>query len=164
MLDTSVYGKLIEETGVLNRVSNKIKSHEFMIYGNPIIRKELRATPKTFVHGVKKLRILLLNLYDNFIAKDNQNLKLNKLVETLSHDYFVEYKRNKGGSSNEAISNDLAIIATATIYQLDVVISDDERTMLSEKAVSSYKSVNKKYGLKDPKFIKYSQFKKELMR
>ena len=60
--------------------------------------------------------------------------------------------------------NDFIIIATATIYQLDVVISDDENTMLSDKAVDAYMNVNKKYGLKDPKFKKYNEFKKELAR
>lgn len=164
MLDTSVYGKLIVDEEILNKVMKKYQNHEFIIYSTPIIRKELRATPKTAVHGVKKLRILLLNLYDSFITKDNQNLKFNKLIEALSNDYFLEYKKNKGSLSNEAIRNDLVIVATATIYQLDVIVSDDEKTMLSDKAIRSYISVNKKYGLKEPKFKKYSKFKKELTR
>lgn len=164
MFDTSVYGELVKEKGTLGRVSGKAKNHEFIIYGSQIIRRELRATPKTTVYGLKKLRILLLNLYDNLILKDNQNLEFNKLVGILSKDYFMEYKKNKGSLSNEAIINDFMIVATAVIYYLDVIVSDDERTMLSEKSVTSYKSVNKQYGLKDPKFKKYGQFKKELTR
>ena len=164
MFDTSVYGNLVKEEFVLNEINNRRKTHEFVIYGNPLIRQELRATPKTAVYENKKLRILLLNTYDNFITKENQNLKFNKLIETLSKDYFSEYRKNKGNLSNEAMRNDFIIIATATIYQLDVVISDDENTMLSEKAVDAYMHVNKKYGLKDPKFKKYNEFKKELAR
>ena len=164
MFDTSVYGKFVIDEEILDKVKKKCKTHEFIVYGTPVIRKELRATPKTIVHEGGKLRILLLNLYDSFVTKDNQNLKFNKLVEALSRDYFSEYKKNKGSLSNEAIRNDLAIIATATIYRLDIIVSDDERTMLSDKAIKSYKSVNKKYGLKDPYFKKYAQFKKELTR
>lgn len=164
MFDTSVYGKLVKEKDALERISEKAKNHEFIIYGSQIIRKELRATPRTTVYGLKKLRILLLNLYDNLVLKDNQNLEFNKLVEVLSKDYFMDYKKNKGSLSNEAVINDFIIVATAAIYHLDVIVSDDERTMLSEKSVTSYKSVNKQYGLKDPKFKKYSQFKKELTR
>ena len=164
MLDTSVYGRLVKEEEVLKKISSRCKTHEFVIYGTPIIRQELRATPKAAVYGVKKLRIMLLNVYDSFITKENQNLKFNKLIEALSEDYFLEYRKNKGSLSNDAMRNDFIIIATATIYQLDVVISDDERTMLSEKAIDSYTHVNKKYGLKDPAFKKYTQFKIELTR
>lgn len=164
MFDTSVYGKLVEDEEILNKVKEKYQNHEFIIYSTIIIRKELRATPKSVVHGIIKLRILLLNLYDSFITKDSQNLKFNKLVEALSSDYFSEYRKNKGSLSNETLRNDFVIAATATIYHLDVIVSDDEKTMLSEKAVNSYKSVNRKYGLKDPTFKKYSQFKKELTR
>lgn len=164
MFDTSVYGKLVVDGVILHKLIEKNQKHEFIIYGTSIIRKELRATPKGSVYGFRKLRILLLNLYDALVAKDNQNLKFNKLIATLSTDYLLEYRRNKGGVSNEDIKNDFVIVATATIYQLDIIISDDEKTMLSEKAINSYQSVNKKYGLKDPKFKKYSQFKKELTR
>ena len=164
MFDTSVYGKLVEDGEVLIRVNEKTENHEFVIYGTEVIRKELRATPKTAIHGSGKLRILLLNLYDSFVVRDNQKLKFNKLVEDLSNDYFLEYKKNKGNLSNEAMINDFIIIATATIYQLDVIVSDDEKTMLSDKGVKSYQSVNGKYGLSGTIFKKYSQFKQELTR
>lgn len=164
IFDTSVYGKMIFDERVLLNVRNKIQSHEFLVYGTSIIRKELRATPKSIRKGSQKIRILLLNLYDSFIVKDNQNLKSNKLVEDLSGDYFLEYKKNGGALSNDAIANDLMIVATATIYHLDIIISDDERTMLSDKAVKSYTNVNKRYGLDNPIFKKYAQFIRELTR
>ncbi len=164
ILDTNIYGKLVEDKEMMNKVANGIANHEFIIYDASIIKKELRATPKKAIQEFKKLRILLLNIYDSFITKDNQNLQFNKLVEALSNDYFSEYKKNKGGLSDESIKNDLIIVATATIYQLDIIISDDERSMLSEKAVRSYKIINNKYGLKDPIFKMYSKFKKELTR
>jgi len=164
MFDTSVYGELVDEEEVLIRVNREAENHEFIIYGAQAIRKELRATPKSRTHKSNKLRILLLNIYDGFVSNDNQNLKFNKLVEDLSNDYFLEYKKNKGNLSNEDMLIDFIIIATATIYQLDIIISDDENTMLSDKSIKSYESVNRKYGLHDPIFKKYSQFKQELMR
>ena len=164
MFDTSIYGKLVEDKDVFNEVDKKSENHEFVIYGTQIIRNELRATLKSATYEKRKLRILLLNVYDNFVKEENRDLKFNKLVETLAVDYFMEYKKNKGSLSNEAIRNDLIIIATATIYQLDIVISDDEKTMLADNLLYSYKLVNKRYGIKDPIFKKYSQFKKELLR
>ena len=155
MLDTSVYGKLVKEEDVLDKINKRCKTHEFMIYGTHLIRQELRATPRTVLHRSKKLRILLLNTYDSFIIKENQNLKFNKLIETLSEDYFLEYRKNKGNLSNEAMRND---------FQLNVVVSDDEATMLSDKAIKSYAHVNKIYGMKDPQFKKYGEFKRELSR
>ena len=105
IFDTSVYGKLVEDEEVLKKVNEKNEKHEFIIYGAKIIRKDLRAAPKTSLSGIKKLRILLLNLYDKFVSKDSRDLKFNKLVEALSSDYFAEYKRNKGGMSSESIKN-----------------------------------------------------------
>ena len=140
-----------------------MKRDDIMIYGFDIIRKELRSTPKKATLKNKKLRILLLALYDSFVKKKNHDLKINPLIEKLSKDYFGEYKRLKGNFSSKEMRSDLIIIATATIYQLDIIISNDERTMLSPICLKVYKKVNKKYGLKDPIFKRYSSFKKELM-
>jgi len=164
MLDTSVYGKLLEDSSTLEEFGNSVLKFDYLLYGASIIRKELRATPKSATLGSGKLRILLLNLYDKFIVRENQDLKFNKLIETLSKDYFTEYKRNRGSLSSEAMANDFIIIATATIYRLDLVVSDDERTMLSEASTKSYKNVNRKYGLRDPELKKYTAFKRELTR
>lgn len=161
LFDTSVYGRLIYEPEVLEKIERKYKK-EFIIYGCSTIRKELKDTPKHIIHGKRKTQIELLNVYDSFIVKENHDLKYNKLVEDLSLDYFNEYKKNKGASSLDSIKNDFIIIATATIYQLEIIISDDKRTMFSDKAIESYKIVNRRYGLKDPEFKDYETFKKEL--
>lgn len=162
LFDSSVYGKLVIEEDILDIVRHKHKNHEFIIYGSKIIRDELRNTLRTILYKTRKLRILLLNIYDNFIIKDNHNLKFNKLIETLSYDYFKEYRKNRGNLSHEAIKNDFIIVATATIYQLDIIVSDDQKTMLAEKAIKSYKAINQKYGLIDPKFKTYEEFKHEI--
>lgn len=163
IFDTSVYGKLVEDDLVRGKFEKKFENSEYVVYGNSIIRKELRDTPKSTIFRNKKLRLLLLTLYDSFVKKDNHDLKINPLIERLSEDYFKQYKRQNGVFSKEEMKNDLIIIATATIYQLDVVISNDERTMLSPICLTVYKTVNKRYGLKDPVFKLYSIFKKELL-
>lgn len=163
IFDTSVYGKLVEDDFIRDKFEKKFEGGEYILYGNSIIRKELRSTPKNILLNDKKLRLLLLALYDSFIKKENHDLKINPLIEKLSQDYFRQYKIQRGNFSKEEMKNDLIIIATATIYQLDVIVSNDERTMLSPICLTVYKTVNKRYGLKDPVFKMYSIFKKELL-
>ena len=163
LLDTSVYGKLIEEDGVRRLVETRLKLNEYVVYGSQTIRKELRDTPRGKVVRNSQLRLLLLEVYDSFVRKQNHDLKLNPLVERLSGDYFKEYKKQRGSFSQHEMKNDFMIIATATIYNLDVVVSNDDKTMLSHICINVYKSVNKKYGLTNPILKHYQLFKKELM-
>ena len=161
LFDTSVYGRLIYELEVLEKIKKEYKK-EFIIYGCSTIRDELRKTPKNVLLEKRKAQILLLEIYDSFIVKENHDLKFNKLVEDLYKEYLKEYKGQEGSLSEESIKNDFIIIATATIYQLDLVISGDKKSMLSNKAVKSYEEVNREYGLKNPKWREYEDFKKEL--
>lgn len=163
IFDTSVYGKLVEDDIIRGNFEKKFERGEYVVYGNSVIRKELRDTPKSIIFNDKKLRLLLLVLYDSFVKKKNHDLNMNPLIEKLSKDYFLQYKRQKGSSSKEEMKNDFIIIATATIYQLDVIVSNDEKTMLSQICLAVYKTVNHRYGLKNPVFKLYSTFKKELM-
>ena len=94
MLDTSVYGRLVEEPSIIEALSKRIPN-EFVIYGNEIIKNELRKTPRKLLFG-RNLRVLLLNLYSSFIRKDHHILTVNKLVQTLARDYMVEYRDRKG--------------------------------------------------------------------
>lgn len=59
--------------------------------------------------------------------------------------------------------NDMIIVAEATISKLDIVVSDDNRTMLSNAAKRAYYSVNKEHNLITPNFIGYSEFKRKLL-
>lgn len=161
LFDTSVYGKLVEDSKTSDLIKEKRKK-EFIIYGCSTIRKELRNTPKDIIYGNRKVQTLLLEAYDSLIVKENHNLKFNDLVENLSNAYFKEYRKQKGNLGEKAMKNDLIIIATATIYQLDIIVSNDVKTMLGDKAIQSYKKVNGRYGIKDPEFKTYEKFKREL--
>ncbi len=161
LLDTSVYGKLIEDPEIVMKLAARIPSN-FVVYGSKIIRNELRNTPAKLKFQGKNKRITLLITYDLFVKKRNHNLDFNRLIRTLSEDYWKEYEKTQGPFSNEEMKNDFIVIAIATIYQLDIIVSNDERTLLSEKAINVYQKVNKDYGMKNPNYKKYSQFRKEI--
>lgn len=163
ILDTSVYGKFVEEPEIAAIVLQKVPK-EFVIYGTDIIKKELRETPRSYLHKGKKLRVLLLSFYNAFVRKDHHNLQYNKLVDTLVKDYLLGYRKRGGNIADRKIRNDMIIIATATIYKLDIVISDDGNTMMSPLAIATYHAVNKVYGIQDPAFKTYRVFKAELLR
>lgn len=163
ILDTSVYGKLVEEPEIAGIILQKMR-REFVIYGTSVIKNELRETPRFSSYKSKNLRIMLLSFYRAFVRKDHHDLEFNKLIATLSRDYMKEYRENGGSLSGEKMKNDLIIIATATIYGLDIVVSDDEKSMLSTSAIDAYLAVNKIYGMPNPAFRKYRQFKSELLK
>jgi len=48
----------------------------------------------------------------------------------------------------------------ASLKEIDVVVSTDKRTMLSGIAEETYNLVNKLNGLRSPRLLKYSDFKK----
>lgn len=156
LFDSSVYGRLVEDSELIGMLLKQIPE-KFVVYGSETIRRELRDTPKYVRHEGKNLRIFLLNIYSS-VTREHE-LRLNKLVKILSSDYFVEYVKQGGARSNEKMRDDFLIIATAAIYNLDIVISDDEKTMFSESSIKAYRIVNKKYGLQNPVFLTYRRFK-----
>ena len=91
LLDTSVYGRLVNDETTLQSLEREQETHHIIVYGTRAIRQEIRRTPKNITLEGRKLRILLLNIYDALVQKDNHDLAYNKLVETLSEDYFKEY-------------------------------------------------------------------------
>ncbi len=163
MLDTSIYGELIKDKEIMLDIV-KLIPNELVVYGNKIIRNELKNTPRNIKEDKRSRRMLLLEIYDLFIMKERHNLKYNKIIEILSEDYFKEYKKQGGALSKLNIKNDFLIIAIATIHNLDIVVSKDEHSMLSEKSIKSYHITNNRYGLRNPNFEKYKDFKKRVMR
>ena len=132
---------------------------EFVIYGFKPVRKELRNTPKTSKLGRLSQRNLLLNLYDDLTKGRylRDSIKINKLALKFYNTY-----RELGGIRNWNSTNidvDFTIVACASIYRLDVVISDDSRTLLNKSARKAYKHVTFKESLWHPNFWKYSELK-----
>lgn len=145
LLDTSVYGRLVSDETTLQNLGREQKIHNLIIYGTRVIRQEIRKTPKNITFEGRKLRILLLRIYDALVRKDNHDLAYNKLIETLSKDYFKEYKKEGGSLSTQEMNN-------------------DQRSMFSKSAIRAYKKINKEYGMKNPVFKTYTNFKIELSR
>ena len=165
LLDTSVYGKLVDDTFVFPLLLSGKKDNDFVVYGNDIIRAELRAISRNARDGKgKKIRLYTLYVYDSLITKENHNLKMNNFIEQLAKLYVNEYKVCGGGVGETQIKNDFLIIACATLHKLDIVISDDKRTMLSVAALEAYKRVNQKQGFQNPKYVQYITFRDKLIR
>jgi len=159
IFDTNIYGLLIKEDKIAQIREKILNDKDFVIYGFKLIRSELRDTPKEGRLGKLKTRNLLLNLYDELTKgrylKDS--LKINKLALKFYNAY-----RGFGGIRNWNETNidvDFTIVACASFYKLDVVISDDSKTMFSKEARKAYKHIALKEGMWHPNFWKYSDLK-----
>jgi uncharacterized alkaline shock family protein YloU len=51
-------------------------------------------------------------------------------------------------------------IARASMHELDLVVSEDRRTMLNENAMKSYRIVNKLRNFRTPEFMNYDAFRR----
>jgi len=159
IFDTNIYGKLIEEEK-FESISTKIKDDkDFKVYGFQAIRKELRDTPRNSRLGRLSRRNLLLGLYDELTKgrylKDS--LKINELALRFYNAY-----RQFGGIRNWKETNvdiDLTLVACASLYRLDIVISDDQKTLLSKPAIKAYKHICIKEGIWHPNLWKYSDLR-----
>ncbi len=164
LFDTSVYGEFVYDREFFSILKQKKEKIECIFYGNNIIRNELRATPKKSIIFDKSLRTYLLYFYDQLITKENHILKINFLVENLAQRYYDEYKKRGGSVGEENIKNDLFIVASATFYQMAILVSSDKRTLLSDAAIKAYKHVNEKNGLQNPEFLHYNSFRNKILK
>ena len=161
IFDTNVYGLLITEKKIASIRNRIISDKEFKICGFPLIRKELRDTPKEERLGKLSKRNLMLSLYDELTKGKylQSSIKLNKLALK----FYNAYRKN-GGIRNWNKTNinvDFTIVACACYYGLDIVISDDKKTMLSKPAMKSYKHICLKENLRLPYFWTYNDLKKK---
>ncbi len=163
LLDTCVYGMLAEDDNIFSLLIRKKRDVKCVFYGCTIIRNELRATPKEIREMNKSLRIHLLYLYDSLITKEHHNLMINEFVELLAKKYMEEYKKQSGNVSYNQVENDFFIVALAAIYQMDIVVSNDKRTLLSYAATQAYKLVNLQQGFRNPKYLHYDLFKRKML-
>lgn len=159
IFDTNIYGLLAlekEESEIRKRIK---QDKGFLIYGFKEIRKELRNTPKESKLGRLSKRNYLLSLYDELTG--GRYLKESIKINRLALKYYNVY-RNLGGIHSwhkTNINMDFTIVACASLNKLDIVISDDNRTMLSKPALKAYKHIGIKEGCWVPNFWKYSDLK-----
>lgn len=162
LFDTNVYGKVILEGKDILLKERLDERKDVIIFGNQIIQKELKETPDQIpdqVEEKQKLKKRLLELYE-FLVRDH-DLEITGLVTYLANEY-LKICKEISRIDKEKLRNDFLIVACASFYQLDIVISEDNRTMLSEEALKAYKKVNLKEQLRTPKFISLGEFEKIL--
>jgi len=152
LLDTNVYGVLVEKDKLV-LVEQILKTSKVAIYGCKLIRDELRETPAWKSAEGKKLRNTMLQTYDVLVGK--HLIQMTPAITRLATEYTRAYKGNVSVSRMLA---DFLIVSAATIKGLDIVCSEDDRTMKSRKAIQAYKQINKENGLGTPNFIGLKEF------
>lgn len=159
IFDTNIYGKIVDESNY-EELATKIKNDEnFKVYGFQPIRKELRDTPHTSRLGKFSKRNLLLSLYDGITA--GRYLEDALQIHRLAMKFYNTY-REFGGIRNWSETNidvDFTIVGCATFYQLDLVVSDDSKTMLSKPALKAFKHICMREALRQPLFWRYADLR-----
>ena len=156
ILDTNIYGRIIERKEA-EEIREKLElKRDIIIYGFDVVRKELRVTSKKVRIEKKSLRLALLGIYDHLTQR--HLMSTTSLIRNLADDYYETYKQLGGKYSKEELMNDFLIVACASIHELDIVVSDDNDTMLSENALRAYTIVNKLRKHRLPQFIGYDSF------
>ena len=79
-------------------------------------------------------------------------------MSELADKYYRVYKVLDGNAIKKEIITDLIIVACASLHNLDIVVSEDNKTMLSEKTINAYKSVNTLERIRSPLFIGFKKF------
>jgi len=158
IFDTNIYGFLLQEPNLELVEQKLIHESNLKVYGCQIIRQELRDKAE------KKARIALLELYDH-ITKE---IRLEEKAKTdkLAKEYYEEAKSiRKGDIRNwEELREDYTIVAIASAYNLDIVFSHDQKTMLSDYSKEAYTKVNLKASLRTPNFVDYKHLKEAYLK
>ena len=101
----------------------------------------------------------MLSLYDGITG--GRYLKDSIQVNRIAMKFYNAY-RHFGGIANWDKTNldiDFNIVACAAFYKLDIVVSDDSKTMLSKPALKAFKHICIKESYWQPNFWKYSDLR-----
>lgn len=164
LLDTNIYG-LMAADPLLTKLKelHTNKKNDIIIYGFPLIRRELRATPKTKLYQGRNLRVTLLSIYDEFVGRHTLNVKENVLA-VIAEKYYNVYKELGGSKPKTEMFNDYLVVACASKFGMDIMVSNDDASMLSEISLKTYTVVNQVLKLKNPEFMDYEELVNLLSR
>ena len=157
ILDTNIYGLILKDPERLEVVELMKTKSKMTIYGFKVIRNELRDVPKLIKVQQRSLRIDLLNLYDSIV--EDHLLDFNAQVTKIAENYYKAFREFGGTKSKEEIIDDFMIVSAASLNNLDIVVSNDEKSMSNESALRAYNLINSVLNKRTPKFIMYNQFK-----
>jgi len=146
ILDTNIYGKIIEDKRGIELAEKLIKDDKFVIHNFKTIRDELRRAKN------------VLKVYDRIVK--TRLFNDTKEIDGLAKNYFREYKKFGGRKQWTRIKNDFKIIAYASIKNCDLVFSNDEKTLKNSASLKSYRMVNLNRKLRTPTFYKYEDLKR----
>lgn len=158
LLDMNIYGRIVEKKQEEKMKELAEKRHDIVIYGFDIVRKELRDVSKEIRLERGKLRLVLLNLYGSLVK--SRNYYTTTPIRRLADDYYEIYKQLGGKRSKKEMLNDFLIVACASIHELDIVVSEYNKTMLSDKSVKAYRIANGLRKYRTPDFINYEKFRR----
>ena len=166
LLDTNIYGIIVEKQE-REEFQDLTKNSNIVIYGCSVIRKELRATPKekyitTTKEGVRNFRLLLLNIYD--AVTKNHEIHIDAKTEELTDKYLHYFSKITGKIILGHLINDFLLVACASINKLDLIVSEDHKTLLSLDAIKTYHFINAQEDLTVPNALTYQQLKEILKR
>ncbi len=99
-----------------------------------------------FKHG-KSLRNILLGIYGELTQ--NHDYKLDGIAEDTAEQYWKEYE---GGISKRKLIDDFKIVAISSMHNLDIIVSEDDKSMKSGHAIRAYLKVNNLNGFRTPAF------------
>lgn len=158
LLDTNIYGELLFDEEYNNIKENIVR--KIVVHGFKVVRNELRDVPRSTRVSGRNLRVALLHIYDEIIKKSYEN---DAPVKELTEKFYFEYKKIGGSLGYDKMIADFSVVACATIHQIDIVVSEDNKTMLTENAIKTYEIVNTLFKKRTPKFIGYLEFKRLLL-
>ena len=170
ILDTNVYGELLIEEKDEELIDKIRTDKKNLIYGVDVIEKELEKTLIEIKYKGKELRRLLIDLFESL---SDEIINITPLAKHLAEEYFERYKKisksrkyniKKEKSEDQSLRIDFQIIAIASIHSIDIVVSADTRTMLSQISKDIFKYVNKINQLRTPEFLIYKEFKKKVFK
>ena len=158
LLDANIYGEIVIDPDI-EKIKGKIRNAG-IIYGFRVIRNKMRATSKSRYAGNHGLRVSLLSLYDEVTR--GKEFVITEEMKRIAQSYYSAYREFGGSKSFGSIGEDFVIIACASVHGIDIVVSDDEKSMLTENAVRAYRLVNGIAKKRMPDFIDYEEFKRRL--
>jgi len=152
LLDTCIFGIIFKDAEKDKVADLLIKSrHLFYVYAYKPIRIEIRK-------NTHESRALLLKLYDSITKNE---LKHTQEIENIAIEYYQELKSNfpKRTRTFETIQIDLRIVAAAALNNLDIICTQDKKSMSSDNFKRAYDIVNTRRTLRTPNFISYEELK-----
>ncbi|MEK6888034.1 MAG: PIN domain-containing protein [Candidatus Aenigmatarchaeota archaeon] len=158
ILDTNIFGEIVDSKEVEEIKQLAERHKDIVIYGFDIIRKELRNITKDVRTEGKLVRLMLLGLYDKLVRF--HAYFATAAISQLADEYYEVYQELGGKRSKKEMMNDFLIVACASIHELDIVVSNDTKTMRSDIALKSYEIVNKLKKYRMPGFIGYESFRR----